>query len=247
MDALTYRIHAANVMETYAQIMVSMLRFAATAGTAAILSLGLQSNALAASFSFVSPTDTSAPSASRTVGDTTFTLSSPQWTGGVIDGIRQGLLGVCAWAVVGTEANSGRCGVDVGATDGSGFSGAQLTGFTGVFDRDTVLRSILIGQYAPAGQISNAQIQFKVGSTVLATVNPTAAGFFNLPTPITLAAGQNLEIITSGSSGATNGAVIRISSFDADVPVPGPLPVLGASAAFGWSRQLRRRTQAKAG
>jgi hypothetical protein len=148
---------------------------------------------------------------------------------------------------VGTLADSGRCDVNVGTTTGSGFSGAQLTGFTGVFDRDTVLRSFRIGQYAPAGEISNAQIQFKVGSTLLATVNPTAAGFFNLPTPITLAAGQNLEIITSGSSGATNGAVIRISSFDADVPVPGPLPVLGASAAFGWSRQLRRRTQAKAG
>ena len=248
IDALTRRIHAANMLESNVQIMVSMLRFAATAGTATILSLGLQSNALAASFSFVSPTDTSVPSASRTVGDTTFTLSSPQWTGGVTNGIRLGTGGVCAWAIVGTLANSGRCDVNVGATGGSGFSGAQLTGFTGVFDRDTVLRSINIGQFAPAASITNAQIQFKINGSVLATLSPTAAGFFNLPTPITLAAGQNLEIITSGSSSANNGAVIRISSFDADdVPAPGPLPVLGASAAFGWSRKLRRRIQAKAG
>jgi hypothetical protein len=220
-----------------------MLRFAAAAGTAAILSLGLQSNALAASFSFTSPTDTSASSASASADGATFTLSNPQWTGGVVNGIRRGTRGVCAWAVVGTSPDSGRCDVNVN----DGFSGAQLTGFTGVFDRPTVLRSITIGQYAPPGQISNALIQFKVGSTVLATVSPTAAGFFNLTTPITLAAGQNLEIITSGSSSASNGAVIRISSFDADVSVPGPLPLLGASAAFGWSRQLRRRIKAKAG
>ena len=224
-----------------------MLRFAAVTGTATILSLGLQSNALAASFSFVSPTDTSSTSAAATVGGTTFTLSSPQWSGGVPNGIRQGPNGVCAWAVVGTEANSGRCDVNVGSTTGSGFSGSELTGFTGVFNQSTVLRSITIGQYAPGGQISNAQIQFKVGGTVLETLNPTAAGFFNLTTPITLAAGQNLEIVTSGTSSAANGAVIRISSFDADVSVPGPLPLLGASAAFGWSRQLRRRIQAKAG
>lgn len=25
------------------------------------------------------------------------------------------------------------------------------------------------------------------------------------------------------------------------IPVPGPLPILGTAAAFGWSRQLRRR------
>jgi hypothetical protein len=27
----------------------------------------------------------------------------------------------------------------------------------------------------------------------------------------------------------------------ATAPVPGPLPLFGAAAAFGWSRQLRRR------
>ena len=141
--------------------MASMLRFAAVTGTATILSLGLQSNALAASFSFVSPTTTSTTSASASAGGTTFTLSSPQWSGGVPNGIRQGPLGVCAWAVVGTEAGSGRCDANVD----DGFSGAQLTGFSGIFDRATVLRSITLGQFAPAGQISNAQIQFKVGGT----------------------------------------------------------------------------------
>ena len=28
-----------------------------------------------------------------------------------------------------------------------------------------------------------------------------------------------------------------------EVPVPGPLPVLGAGAAFGWARRLRKRVR----
>jgi hypothetical protein len=36
-------------------------------------------------------------------------------------------------------------------------------------------------------------------------------------------------------------ASTTISNFNAPAPVPGPLPLLGAGAAFGWSRRLRRR------
>jgi hypothetical protein len=62
-----------------------------------------------------------------------------------------------------------------------------------------------------------------------------------------LAAGQNLEIITAGSSSdTTNGSAIRISTFDIDAAVPGPLPLLGAGAAFGWSRKIRRQIKRSA-
>jgi len=48
-------------------------------------------------------------------------------------------------------------------------------------------------------------------------------------------------------------ASTTISNFDRPLPapgtasVPGPLPLLGAGAAFGWSRQLRRRIGASGG
>jgi hypothetical protein len=37
------------------------------------------------------------------------------------------------------------------------------------------------------------------------------------------------------------------NAYFAPVPVPGPLPVIGASVAFGWSRCLRRRLAVRRG
>jgi len=63
------------------------------------------------------------------------------------------------------------------------------------------------------------------------------------------AAGNGLYYGTTYSGGANgNGAIYAFDSGVRDpipAPVPGPLPVVGIGAAFGWSRQLRRRvTQA---
>ena len=52
---------------------------------------------------------------------------------------------------------------------------------------------------------------------------------------------QNSEDSTTGRAATT------ISSFnfgDPSTTVPGPLPLLGAGAAFGWSRRLRNRRRA---
>lgn len=43
----------------------------------------------------------------------------------------------------------------------------------------------------------------------------------------------------SGSDGAITSS--SLSPVADPAPVPGPLPVLGAAAAFGWSRRMRRR------
>jgi hypothetical protein len=43
------------------------------------------------------------------------------------------------------------------------------------------------------------------------------------------------------SSGSEFGVAANSITFS--VPVPGPLPVFGAAAAFGWSRRLRRNIQ----
>jgi uncharacterized repeat protein (TIGR03803 family) len=59
------------------------------------------------------------------------------------------------------------------------------------------------------------------------------------------AAGNGIYYGTT-SNGGSNGTG-SIFKFDSGVrnsnPVPGPLPLLGATAAFGWSRKLRRRIQ----
>ena len=46
------------------------------------------------------------------------------------------------------------------------------------------------------------------------------------------ASGSNLYAATTGG--------LSIAQLSGE-PVPGPLPLLGAGAAFGWSRRLRRR------
>lgn len=48
--------------------------------------------------------------------------------------------------------------------------------------------------------------------------------------------------ILNGSNGISNTSFYTISSMTFTYEVPGPLPLLGAGAAFGWSRRLRRRT-----
>jgi hypothetical protein len=51
--------------------------------------------------------------------------------------------------------------------------------------------------------------------------------------------GSSPAFIKDYNSTATKSLVYTPSSPTA--PVPGPLPRFGAAAAFGWSRQLRRR------
>jgi len=44
---------------------------------------------------------------------------------------------------------------------------------------------------------------------------------------------------------ATSNGGLSVAALSADPnPVPGPLPVLGAASAFGYSRRLRRRLRA---
>jgi hypothetical protein len=57
------------------------------------------------------------------------------------------------------------------------------------------------------------------------------------------AAGNGFFYGTTPNGGANyQGAIFAFDSGVRD-PVPGPLPLMGAGAAFGWSRRLRRRIQ----
>jgi hypothetical protein len=152
-------------------------------------------------------------------------------------------MGVCVWAEIGNT--NGRCNVNPGGE--AGFIGAELTGLTGAVSQPSLLKSFTVGQFQELNSISNAKIKFMLGSTIIQSLNITGVGLYTFSSPILLAAGQNLEIITSGSSSDTaDGSAIRISTFDIDAAVPGPLPLLGASAAFGWSRKIRRQIKTSA-
>lgn len=47
--------------------------------------------------------------------------------------------------------------------------------------------------------------------------------------------------------GSYGPGIATISNFSAPAPVPGPLSLFGAAAAFGWSRKLRKRLAIKDG
>ena len=99
-------------------------------------------------------------------------------------------------------------------------------------------------------------------SSSLGSTNPSTLANFNLVG----SAGNAQATITAGNVGTnggktfgtplssdtftatlnvTAGDVININtSYQLALPVPGPLPILGASAAFGLSRKLRQRIKA---
>jgi uncharacterized repeat protein (TIGR03803 family) len=65
----------------------------------------------------------------------------------------------------------------------------------------------------------------------------------NLPYAGLTSAGNGLFYGTTLEGGHNNlGSIFEFDPSGA-VPVPGPLPLMGATAAFGWSRKLRRRIQ----
>ena len=63
----------------------------------------------------------------------------------------------------------------------------------------------------------------------------TIGGLTPFSSPLSFAAGEKIFFQASGSNGS-----IRLGKLEA---VPGPLPLLGAGAALGWSRRLRFRTR----
>jgi hypothetical protein len=90
----------------------------------------------------------------------------------------------------------------------------------------------------PAGLINTAAIRLTnvgVESFTSARIVGKLTGASN-PASIAFSAGLGIFTTNSPSSGVPN--LVYGNAFNA---VPGPLPVVGAGAAFGWSRKLRRR------
>jgi uncharacterized repeat protein (TIGR03803 family) len=117
----------------------------------------------------------------------------------------------------------------------------------------------------PLGELTAAGNGIYYGTTVVGGVNGTGAVFaFDAATgsitlqdsfvgsngarpyaALTAARGGLYYGTTSGGGASSKGSIFAFDSGVRDSnPVPGPLPLMGAGAAFGWSRRLRRRIQA---
>lgn len=109
---------------------------------------------------------------------------------------------------------------------------------------------------------STVKVQFKLKSndSAIATADQVAERFYNLfnafepgdrwsKAQIALRF-QNVKKANgrteSGGEKVTGAAFWRIPDEGPTDAVPGPLPVLGAAAAFGWSRRMRRRIKLSA-
>jgi uncharacterized repeat protein (TIGR03803 family) len=74
------------------------------------------------------------------------------------------------------------------------------------------------------------------------TIGVTGPG--NEPFAALTPSGNNTFYGTTTNGGAnSSGTIFEFNPGNDSAAVPGPLPLLGAGAAFGWSRQLRRRVK----
>lgn len=153
-----------------------------------------------------------------------------------------------------------------------GMNGMAAANFTGVqFDTNYDAKEVKVDAVANivfANFIDNTGITFNGGNNSLAcaeisfnpctiflpfkAVNPFNNGVANqviatveLTSKITKNDGHkdirltNTKWFTGGASGASNDPQFEIQ------PVPGPLPLLGLGAAFGYSRKLRKRLNSR--
>jgi hypothetical protein len=66
------------------------------------------------------------------------------------------------------------------------------------------------------------------------------------PPPLSFAFGVETSTISNNISGISSQGIQAIQNAFTQQPVPGPLPMLGAGAAFGFSRKLRQRLKSVA-
>jgi len=136
--------------------------------------------------------------------------------------------GVCLFANTTSPNTTNRCNVlDAGIGTGD-LNYISMTSNKSIF---------LIGGKVEqiTGVPGNIDLSYTFGGPSIGIIN-ASTGDFTFSSPITLTQGQ--EIIFSGSGIDSS---LRVSSFTVDVP--GPLPLLGAAAAFGYSRKLRKKTR----
>lgn len=145
--------------------------------------------------------------------------------------------GLCVWLQnsPGPNPPNQRCGYNdtvPGATVNSQLSSVQFEFDKPVYLKDYFLRF---------NNVASADLNFS-GPSSFTFAGANATSTYMFPANFVLAANTPITFSTSKlalEQGFTSGA-LRMSNFAVE-EVPGPLPILGAVAAFGYSRKLRQR------
>ena len=81
---------------------------------------------------------------------------------------------------------------------------------------------------------------------VLDTSGQVGIFYQKSPNDLTGSGGINNYIIALGAGGPISSSQLSPVQAPSSAPAPGSIPLFGAAAAFGWSRQLRRRIKSPA-
>jgi len=253
LDALDIPLALGYTTKGCTCVMSFKSRSAAVAGaTFAFVAYGSTALAAPVIFDLIAPAQVTNTSTTVTSGGIVLTIndalgagqptvSSLVGTGGINQDTINGL---CAAFRTGTVLTGGNRCQYAAATN------ASLNGFTFEFNSPVKLSSFQI--FRPGGTTFGS-LKFTSGSSTETLTFSNSGGAqvadgslfttLNFSSPFYVAANTSIFVDTSGtlfSEGETGG--FRINNFTVDVPpVPGPVPIIGAFAAFSMSRRLRKR------
>jgi hypothetical protein len=187
---------------------------------------------------------TSSPSSNSTIktfldSGITLTASNSNSTGNNPLTINTSPTGLCAFAATGTS-NVGRCGY--GSANNVGLSSFQLA-----FNKPVNFNSFDISEFDAGNgnvNLTSGTIGFSLDNVTFTNIplaGFTGTGTFAMPSLFQgLAANQPIYVKTSGVFATTEATGnFRLNNLNA-TEVPGPLPILGAGAAFSLTRKFRR-------
>jgi hypothetical protein len=114
---------------------------------------------------------------------------------------------------------------------------------------DAVLNGAYSGQSNPFGLSGSALSMFQTGTTI-STVNAALNNYFVTFAGVTDNTDTTFNLNSGTLSPKANMFGFIALEYDYDVPAgtgtPGPVPLIGAAAAFGWSRRLKKRISSAA-
>ncbi len=203
----------------------------------AIVASGAPAEAVAITtftFTDINPINTPLPSYSEVSGPLATRLIIDNAVGTDLPpagGISGNSSGFCAFLQNSTGAGNRRCGLTNtnGGTDNSSVTSVDFT-----FNRPVFLKSFEVQAF---NNLQSATMTF--GGSTPFTI--TGAGVNNFAPKYFVAANTPISLQTSSVVFATGqSGAIRLDNIVVE-DVPGPLPLLGASAAFAYGRKLRKK------